>query len=144
MATITETRQHAPLPAQVRTVALAGPAGLGQRLRTARRARGLSQRSLSAAGVTFAYICRIERGARVPSLEVIRRLALALDVSPRWLETGEEGRWSGFKHAELAAMRAALLRSGGPASLRLATELSAEVEQRAAQELGSAPSWSAA
>jgi transcriptional regulator with XRE-family HTH domain len=141
---MTETIQHAPRTAHARPVALAGPAGIGERLRTARRARGMSQRSLSVAGVTFAYICRIERGARVPSLEVIRRLALALDVSPRWLETGEDGRWSGFRHAELAAMRVALLRTGGPASLRLAAELSAAVEQQAAHELGSAPSWSAA
>jgi hypothetical protein len=75
---------------------------------------------------------------------VIRRLALALDVSPRWLETGEDGRWSGFRHAELAAMRAALLRSGGPASLRLAAELSSAVEQQAVQELAGTPSRSAA
>jgi transcriptional regulator with XRE-family HTH domain len=144
MTTMTQTLQHAPLTTRARPVALTGSAGIGERLRTARRARGMSQRSLSAAGVTFAYICRIERGARVPSLEVIRRLALALDVSPRWLETGDDGRWSGFRHAELAAMRAALLRSGGPASQRLAAELSSAVEQRAAQELGSTPSWSAA
>jgi transcriptional regulator with XRE-family HTH domain len=144
MTSMTETIQHGPRTAQPRAVALAGRAGIGDRLRAARRAQGMSQRSLSAAGVTFAYICRIERGARVPSLEVIRRLALALDVSPRWLETGEEGRWSGFSHAELAAMRVALLSAGGPASLRLAAELSEAVEQRAAQELGSTPSWSAA
>jgi DNA-binding XRE family transcriptional regulator len=144
MTTVTETLPPAPLTTQTRPVPLAGSAGIGERLRMSRRAQGMSQRGLSEAGVTFAYICRIERGARVPSLEVIRRLALALDVSPRWLETGEEGRWSGFRHAELAAMRVALLRTGGPASLRLAAELSVAVEQRAAQELGSAPSWSAA
>jgi transcriptional regulator with XRE-family HTH domain len=130
----TETVDRAP-PAPG-AVALAGPAGIGERLRMARRAQGLSQRSLSAAGVTFAYICRIERGARVPSLEVIRRLALALDVSPRWIETGEDGRWTGFSHSELAAMRAALLRTGGPDSQRLVAELSVAVEQRAAHELG--------
>jgi transcriptional regulator with XRE-family HTH domain len=141
---MTETIQHAPRTVQARAVALTGRDGIGERLRTARRARGMSQRRLSAAGVTFAYICRIERGARVPSLEVIRRLALALDVSPRWLETGEDGRWSGFRHAELAAMRAALLRSGGPASLRLAAELSSAVDQQAVQELAGTPSRSAA
>jgi transcriptional regulator with XRE-family HTH domain len=135
----TEVLDHAPPTPKARVAALAGRAGIGERLRMARRAQGLSQRSLSAAGVTFAYICRIERGTRVPSLEVIRRLALALDVSPRWIETGEDGRWTGFSHAELAAMRAALLGTGGPASLRLAAELSMALEQRAAHELGSAP-----
>jgi transcriptional regulator with XRE-family HTH domain len=113
----------------------AGRAGIGERLRAARRLRGLSQRQLSAAGVTFAYICRIERGTRIPSLEVIRRLAAALDVSARWIETGDDGRWDGFKHAELAAIRAALLKAAGPASLRLAGDLTVALEQRAEQEL---------
>lgn len=113
----------------------AGPAGIGERLRAARRLRGLSQRRLSAAGVTFAYICRIERGTRIPSLEVIRRLAAALDVSPRWIETGDDGRWDGFGYAELAAIRAALLKAAGPASLRLAADLTLALEQRDEHEL---------
>jgi hypothetical protein len=37
-------------------------------------------------------------------------------------------------------MRAALLRTGGPDSQRLVAELSVAVEQRAAHELGGAPS----
>jgi transcriptional regulator with XRE-family HTH domain len=113
----------------------AGPAGIGERLRAARRLRGLSQRRLASAGVTFAYICRIERGTRIPSLEVIRRLAEALEVSPRWIETGDDGRWDGFTHAELAAIRAALLKAAGPASHRLADDLAGALEQRAEREL---------
>jgi transcriptional regulator with XRE-family HTH domain len=95
----------------------------------------MSQRALSSVGVSVAYISRIERGHRVPSLEVIRLLAKALDVSPSWLETGDDGRWSGLTHAELAAIHVALLRSGGPASLRLAAELEEVLEQRAEVEL---------
>jgi transcriptional regulator with XRE-family HTH domain len=110
--------------------------GIGERLRSARRARGLTQRDLQSAGVTFGYICRIERGTRVPSVEVIRRLADALNVSALWLETGEEGRWELFSHGELAAMHAALVRAGGPASLRLAAELADVLAQRAERELG--------
>ena len=110
--------------------------GIGERLRTARRARGLTQRDLQSAGVTFGYICRIERGTRVPSVEVIRRLADALSVSPGWLETGHEGRWDQFSHGELAAMHAALARAGGPASLRLAAELADALAERAERELG--------
>src|SRR6059058_3332426 len=89
--------------------------GIGQRLRAARRARGLTQRDLQTSGVTFGYICRIERGTRAPSVEVIRRLAEALGVSPGWLETGNEDRWDQFTHGEVAAMHAALVRAGGPA-----------------------------
>ena len=110
--------------------------GIGERLRSARRARGLTQRDLQSAGVTFGYICRIERGTRVPSVEVIRRLAAALNVSALWLETGEEGRWELFSHGELAAMHAALVRAGGPASLRLAAELADVLAQRAERDLG--------
>jgi transcriptional regulator with XRE-family HTH domain len=112
----------------------AGTAGIGERLRAARRLRGLSQRRLSSAGVTFAYICRIERGTRIPRLEVIRRLAVALDVSPRWIETGDDGRWDEFRYAELTAIRAGLLRAASPASLRLAADLTVAIEQRAAHD----------
>jgi transcriptional regulator with XRE-family HTH domain len=113
----------------------AGVAGIGERLCAVRRLRGLSQRRLASAGVTFAYICRIERGTRIPSLEVIRRLAEALDVSPRWIETGDDGRWDGFRHEELTAIQAALLEAAGPASLRLAGDLGAALGQRAEHEL---------
>jgi transcriptional regulator with XRE-family HTH domain len=112
-----------------------GVVGIGERLRQARRMRGLSQRALESAGVSFAYISRIERGRRIPSLEVIRRLAAALDVSPQWLETGNDSRWDGLTHAELAMIHVTLLNSGGPASLRLAAELAAVLEWRAEAEL---------
>jgi transcriptional regulator with XRE-family HTH domain len=116
-------------------ITTAGAAGIGERLRMARRARGVSQRGLESAGVSFAYISRIERGRRIPSLEVIRRLAAALDVSPQWLETGNDSRWGGLTHAELATIHVTLLNSGGPTSLRLAAEVEAVLEWRAQAEL---------
>ena len=120
--------------AEIRTPATTD--GIGERLRTARRARGLTQRDLQSAGVTFGYICRIERGSRLPSVEVIRRLADALGVSASWLENGHEDRWDQFTHGEIAAMHAALVRAGGPASTRLAAELAEALAQRAERELG--------
>jgi len=116
-------------------ITAAGAAGIGERLRMARRARGWSQRKLESAGVSFAYISRIERGRRIPSLEVIRRLAAALDVSPQWLEAGNHSRWDGLTHAELATIHVTLLNSGGPTSLRLAVEVEAVLEWRAQLEL---------
>jgi transcriptional regulator with XRE-family HTH domain len=130
----TETLLGPDLSAELPADTPPGPAGIGERLRAARRLRGMSQRGLSPAGVTFAYICRIERGTRIPSLEVIRRLATALDVSPRWIETGDEGRWDGFRYAELVAIRAALLSAGGTISLRLVADLTFAIEQRAEHE----------
>src|SRR4051812_9810949 len=65
---------------------------IGARLRRLRRERGLSQRELSAPGVSYAYISRIEAGARRPSVKALRMLARKLGVSADYLETGSEIR----------------------------------------------------
>jgi transcriptional regulator with XRE-family HTH domain len=49
----------------------------------------MSQRDLSSPGVTYAYISRIESGARTPSVKALRRLAGKLGVTVEYLETGE-------------------------------------------------------
>jgi transcriptional regulator with XRE-family HTH domain len=64
------------------------PAAVGSRLKEARLAAGLSQRELSFQGCTAVYICRIERGDRVPSLQVLRELARRVDVDEDYLATG--------------------------------------------------------
>jgi tetratricopeptide (TPR) repeat protein len=61
---------------------------IGERVRRLRRERGLSQRALSGPGVSYAYISRIEAGARNPSVKAIRVLASKLAVSPEYLERG--------------------------------------------------------
>src|SRR3989442_11057538 len=63
--------------------------GVGARLKRLRLERGMSQRDLSSPGVSYAYISRIEGGARVPSVKALRRLAAKLGVSVEHLETGE-------------------------------------------------------
>jgi tetratricopeptide (TPR) repeat protein len=65
---------------------------IGQRLRRLRHERGLSQRELSSPGVSYAYISRIEAGARRPSVKALRMLAKKLGVSADYLETGSEIR----------------------------------------------------
>lgn len=64
------------------------PAGVGKRLKESRLAASLSQRELSFPGCTAVYICRIERGDRVPSLQVLRELARRVGVDEDWLATG--------------------------------------------------------
>src|SRR6476661_3802134 len=64
------------------------PFAVGTRLKEARLAAGLSQRELSFQGCTAVYICRIERGDRVPSLQVLRELARRAGVDEEWLATG--------------------------------------------------------
>ena len=68
------------------------PESLGARLKRLRKERGLSQRELSAPGVSYAYISRIEAGARQPSVKALRKLARKLGVSADYLETGQEVR----------------------------------------------------
>lgn len=67
-----------------------GEETIGERVRRLRRERGMSQRELSAPGVSYAYISRIEADARRPSLKAIRMLARKLGVPPEYLETGEQ------------------------------------------------------
>jgi tetratricopeptide (TPR) repeat protein len=65
------------------------PAAVGQRLRQSREAAGLTQRELSFRGCTAAYVSRIEAGARVPSLQILREFAKRLGVDVEYLATGQ-------------------------------------------------------
>src|SRR5437773_4108738 len=63
---------------------------IGQRLKRLRLDRHMSQRELAAPGVSYAYISRIEAGARQPSVKALRKLAAKLGVSVEYLETGSD------------------------------------------------------
>jgi transcriptional regulator with XRE-family HTH domain len=63
---------------------------IGRRLKRLRVDRRLSQRELSSPGVSYAYISRIEAGARTPSVKALRQLAHKLGVTVEHLETGKE------------------------------------------------------
>lgn len=66
------------------------PAAVGKRLLEAREAAGLSQRELAFPGCSSAYISRIERGERIPSLQVMREIARRTGVSEQVLAFGRE------------------------------------------------------
>jgi transcriptional regulator with XRE-family HTH domain len=66
------------------------PAAVGRRLKDARVAAGLSQRQLSFPGCSAAYISRLEAGDRVPSLQLLRKLAQRLNADEQYLATGVE------------------------------------------------------
>jgi len=106
------------------------PETVGERLRRLRRERGLSQRDLSAPGVSYAYISRIEAGARRPSVKALRLLARKLGVTPEYLETGSE--LSGAEARELRLAEIELgLRLDGLAPLDELEELLAEASEDA-------------
>src|ERR671936_872818 len=64
------------------------PVALGERLKAAREQAGLSQRQLAFPGCSAVYISRIERGERVPSLQLLRELGRRLCVHEDYLATG--------------------------------------------------------
>lgn len=103
---------------------------IGERLRRLRLERGLSQRELSAPGVSYAYISRIEAGARRPSVKALRLLARKLGVSAEYLETGSDVH--DFERRELRLADAELrlrIENDVPAAERELTELLREALQ---------------
>src|SRR5438128_4346963 len=81
---------------------------IGARLKRLRLERGLSQRDLSSPGVSYAYISRIEAGARTPSVKALRMLARKLSVSVEYLETGRDIRETDQRELLLADAELAL------------------------------------
>ena len=63
---------------------------VGDRIRTLRTARGLSQRDVAGPGVTYAYVSRIEAGQRQPSEKALRSLAEKLGTTAHHLESGSD------------------------------------------------------
>src|SRR6266571_7346700 len=101
---------------------------IGRRLKRLRLERGLSQRELSSPGVSYAYISRIEAGARTPSVKALRMLAKKLGVSVEYLETGRDLRDTDERELRLA---------DAELELRLAND-TAEAERKLASVLDDA------
>src|SRR2546423_8068461 len=97
---------------------------VGQRLRRLRLGRGLSQRELAGPGVSYAYISRIEAGARRPSVKALRMLAPKLEVSVEYLETGSDLRDDEQREMRLADAELQLrLNDESPEAERILREL---------------------
>src|SRR5215475_3632372 len=91
------------------------PETIGQRLRRLRLERKLSQRELAGPGVSYAYISRIEAGARRPSVKALRMLAKKLGVSADYLETGSEIRDTDERELRIADAELELRLADNPA-----------------------------
>jgi len=64
---------------------------VSQRIKSARRQRGFSQRSLSnAMGISSANISFWENGLNVPNVTNLNKLSETLNVSIEWLENGDD------------------------------------------------------
>ena len=106
------------------------PETVGERLRRLRSERGLSQRDLSSPGVSYAYISRIEAGARRPSVKALRKLAEKLGVTAEYLETGSEIGQPEARELRLADIELRLRLEGDVSTAEL-RELLAEAEAQA-------------
>lgn len=78
------------------------PAAVGARIRAARQDAGLKQRELTFEGCTAAYLSRVEAGQRIPSLQILTRLAERLGTSADFLATGKHPEPDPLFEAELA------------------------------------------
>lgn len=59
---------------------------LGEKIKTARKNRGMKQNQLGAAvGVTEQAVYYFEHGLRIPSVQTLTEIAAVLDVSLDWL-----------------------------------------------------------
>ena len=77
---------------------------VGARLSGRRRALRLTQEQLSErAGISVSFLGHIERGTRIPSLETIARLSLALNCSTDYLLLG--ARLTESDHVNMAIER---------------------------------------
>lgn len=89
---------------------------IGKRIARRRKELGLKQTTVcERAGINDKYLPCIERATSIPSLEVIMRLALALDTTPDEFLTGTI-HYEGEQWRDISD----LLRNMNPAKLRLA------------------------
>ncbi|MBQ9930201.1 MAG: helix-turn-helix transcriptional regulator [Oscillospiraceae bacterium] len=89
---------------------------IGKRIAQRRKELGLKQAEVcERAGINDKYLSCIERATSIPSLEVVMRLALAMDTTPDTFLTGSV-RFEDEKWREVAQM----LRNMSPAKLSLA------------------------
>jgi tetratricopeptide (TPR) repeat protein len=97
----------------------------------------LSQRQLSFPGCTSAYISRIEAGARVPSLQILREFGRRLGVSAEFLATGreEDAALVQLADAELALRLGELDRADDLYAALLAVE--SETDERIRRQIDS-------
>lgn len=78
---------------------------VGLRIAERRAQLGYSQREIAFPRCSYAYLSRIEAGSRRPSISVLYKLALVLDINPVYLAQGKGPKEIGaqmFKHILLA------------------------------------------
>ncbi len=77
---------------------------LGDRLRSVRKKRGISQSQLAdLIGLSTSYVSEFETGRKTPNIRTIGKLAVALEVEQAWLTFGAEENAPATSAQEIAA-----------------------------------------
>lgn len=93
---------------------------IGSRLRGAREALGLSQEEVAArAGLNTSYLSQIERGRKAPSLDVLVRLATAVNYTLAELFAEHEDSTAALDEREAERLLGAVPDERRPALLAL-------------------------
>jgi transcriptional regulator with XRE-family HTH domain len=106
-----------------------------ERIRTRRQEQELTASELARrAGISPAYMTRIEKGEKVPGEEVAVALALALGDDPQLYLAWIHGRYFSDPESTLEGLQRVSYR-GGPSSPRMRIRMEREVEERRLKEL---------
>ena len=124
------------IPKRPRTPHYDDPTEVGRRLHAAREAAGISQRELAFPGCSAAYISRIERGERIPSLQVMRELARRIGISEAELAYGRDPLDSDVSQAVRAVEAAAA--AGDPDDVAKAYQALSRAASKAASRVARA------
>ncbi len=82
-----------PSPTEIVTALAESLNSLGSEVRQVRKARGMTLKSLSkATGVSVSHLSAVERGAANPSLDIVYKLAEALEISSDWFFARRAGQ----------------------------------------------------
>lgn len=102
---------------------MTGQPGLGGRLRKARLALGLAQADLAGDDLSASYVSLIEAGKRLPSPDIIRRLAGRLGIDCEYLASGLAAHDAVQARTDLAFARVALAEGRAEEARMIAAEL---------------------
>jgi tetratricopeptide (TPR) repeat protein len=112
-----------------------GPATLGQRLRQARVARGLTQSELADKRFSKQYMSQLERDQLRPTDETLQWLAQRLEIDPTYLATGVDGRQRERVESVVARAEAAVEAHDYAEAIELLAELGDALPAESAADL---------
>jgi tetratricopeptide (TPR) repeat protein len=111
------------------------PATLGQRLREARVARGLTQSQLADSRFSKQYVSQLERDQLRPTDETLHWLAKRLEIDPAYLATGVDGRQRDRVESVVARAEAAVESHDYAEAIELLVEVEEALPSDAAADL---------